>query len=309
MKTKMTIGTYKEILFVCLFDEFGHMLECHPFNEKAESLVGNIYNGIVKNKIKGIGGYFVDFGSGPNGFLPISKSSNRLSPGQTVTVQVEKDAYGTKGAKLTARYSLTGEYAVLVTDSTDIHFSSKLPEDQRTKSIKSVFKGYGSAAFGFIVRTNAYDANNIKIQEDIEKLIETHESIENTRHYRPAKALLHKGGDVNGWMKMVQNVNKSQLDSIETDSTEVLETANQYLRECSLHNNITVNIVGDLYHRLDLNKFLTKVRSRKAWLPSGGFIIIDRTEAMYVIDVNSGKNNANRNSQRNILKSTLRHAV
>lgn len=289
-----------EYTYVNLIDDFGKMIECHPYSVKSASIVGNIYIGVVKKKIKGIGGYFVDFGEEKNGFLPISKSNNQLSPGQSIIVQIDKDAYATKGAKLTTKLSFNGEYAVLVTDSCDIHFSSKLPEDARTKGLKSIFIDYKSDNYGFIVRTNAYDGSNDAIKDEVSELIESFNHMEAIKEYRPNYTLLHSANK--GWIKYVQNMNKNDLESIvvENDEDEVL--INDYLNEIGLQNNITVTKKTEVYISYDLEDKIKKALRRKVWLPSGASIVIDRTEAMYVVDVNSDKNISKRNNQRNLLK-------
>lgn len=286
--------------YVNLIDDLGKLIECHPYSVKSASIVGNIYVGVVKKKIKGIGGYFVEFGEEKNGFLPIGKSNNQLSPGQSLVIQVEKDAYGSKGAKLSTKLSFNGEYAVLVTDSTDIHFSSKLPEDSRTKGLKSIFKQFQSEEYGFIVRTNAYDGVNEAIKEEVRELIKAFNHMVAIKEYRPNYALLHSANK--GWIKYVQNMNKVDVESIIVENEEDQETINTYLREIGLHNSISVNLKADLFLVFDFEAKIQKALRRKVWLPSGASIIIDRTEAMYVIDVNSDKNISKRNNQRNLLK-------
>jgi len=286
--------------YVNLINDLGKLIECHPFSIKSASIVGNIYIGVVKKKIKGIGGYFVDFGEEKNGFLPIIKSNNTLSPGESVVIQIEKDAYATKGAKLSTKLSFNGEYAVLVTDSTDIHFSTKLPEDTRTKGLKSIFKQYKSEDFGFIVRTNAYEGKNEAIKEEILELIEAYNHMVAVKEYRPNYTLLHSANK--GWIKYVRNMNKTDLETIVVESVDDEIMINNYLSEISLHKNITVTLREHLYLLFDLEVKLQKATNRKVWLPSGASIIIDRTEAMYVVDVNSDKNISKRNNQRNLLK-------
>jgi ribonuclease G len=292
--------------YVCLFDELNKLIECHPYSESQSSIVGNIYIGVVKNKIKGIGGYFVEFGQDKNGFLPISKNNNQLSPGQSVIIQVDKDAYSTKGAKLTSSISFSGEYVVLVTDSTDIHFSSKLPEDARTKGLKSMIHKFKSDEYGFIVRTNAYDGVNSQITDEIEDLISKYNKLQDIKDYRPNYSCLLNANV--GWLKYVQNMNKSNLSQIVVNSDANEEKISSYLKEASLHNNITVNKDVDIYNKLDIGNMLSKALRRKTWLPSGASIVIDRTEAMFVIDVNSDKNISKRNNQRNLIKINIEAA-
>lgn len=294
------IAHENDYTYVNLINDLGRLIECHPYSHKSASIVGNIYVGVVKKKVKGIAGYFVDIGSDKNGFLPINKSNNNLSPGESVIVQVDKDAYASKGAKLTTKLSFNGEYAVLVTDSREIHFSSKLPEDARTKGLKSIFKQYKSDEFGFIVRTNAYEGSNEAIKDEIEALIKAYSHMMKVKEYRPNYALLHSANK--GWIKYVQNMNKSEVEEVLVESEEDQAIVNEYLVEISLHNSISVNLSKDLFITKDLESKIQKALRRKVWLSSGASIVIDRTEAMYVIDVNSDKNISKVNNQRNLLK-------
>ena len=120
------------------------------------------------------------------------------------------------------------------------------------------------------------------------------------KDYRPNHALIHSANK--GWIKYIQNTNKSNLDNIFVESEEDKLSMDDYLIEISLHNDITVNLKEDLFVSFDLENQLNKASRNKVWLPSGASIIIDRTEAMYVIDVNSDKNISKRNNQRNLLK-------
>ncbi|MBN2221742.1 MAG: ribonuclease E/G, partial [Vallitaleaceae bacterium] len=152
---RIIVAKEKDTIYVCLFDPFQRMMECHPDRKSEESEVGKIYVGIVSNIIKGIGAYFIDYGKEKDGYLSFEDVSQPLSPGQFVTVQVSKDAYATKGAKLTTKISLAGEHLVFITDSDRIMFSKKLPEDEHTKELKR-FLIQKANGYGLIVRTNAY---------------------------------------------------------------------------------------------------------------------------------------------------------
>lgn len=295
-----------DAVLVMLIDDWNHLIECHPYSKIEQSYVGNIYTGVVKNKIKGINGFFVDFGQEKDGFLPITNNNKQLSIGQTVLVQIDKDPYEKKGAKLTTDISFSGEFCVLVSDSNTIHFSSKLPEDLRTKALKELFDSYKSNEFGFIVRTNGYDGDDDLIRAEIESLIEQFQNLKKTYVYRSVKTCLHNNN--RGWIKHVQNMNKSLLTSISVSSKNLYNELSDYIIEIGLHNSIMVNLVENLYIREDVPNRLKKACQRKIWLNSGASIVIDRTEAMYVIDINSNKNTSKQNHEKNIFKINLEAA-
>lgn len=296
----------EDAVLVMLIDDWNHMIECHPYSKIEQSYVGNIYTGIVKNKIKGINGFFIDYGQEKDGFLPITSGNKQLSIGQTVLIQIEKDPYEQKGAKLTTDISFSGEFCVLVSDSNAIHFSSKLPEDMRTKELKVLFESYKNNTFGFIVRTNAYEADDALIKAEIDVLIEQYNRLLQTYPYRNAKTCLHNNN--RGWLKLVQNMNKSMLSSFVVSTQVPYDEINEYLAEIGLHNIITVTHDANLFIREDVPNRIKKACTRKVWLNSGASIIIDRTEAMYVIDVNSNKNTSKQNHEKNILKINLEAA-
>lgn len=300
MDNKLIVANNNNCKFICLLDEFDHMVECHPFSDATKSSVGNIYIGVVKKKVKGIGGYFVDYGEEKNGFLPITPSTNTFSPGQSIVVQIKKDAYGTKGAKLSTTLSISGNYFVLVNDTTEIHFSSKLPEDARTKGIKSIVAKYKNKEYGFIVRTNCYNAINSEFEQELNSLIETYNHIQDIKGYRPNYNMLYNNN--NGWIKYVQDMNKANLLEIHVDCEEDKSIITSYLTKIGLHNEITVNLIDKLFSIFDVSDKLNKSHLKNIWLASGGSIVIDKTEAMIIIDVNSGKNIKKINTHRNRLK-------
>jgi ribonuclease G len=296
----LVITEIEDARLILLLDEFNHLLECHPYKKGGNSSVGNIYTGIVKNKIKGINGFFIDYGSEKDGFLPITPTNKHLSIGQSVLIQIEKDAFEQKGAKVTTDLSFSGEFCVLVTDSHTLHFSSKLPEDDRTQELKQLFLQYKHINYGFIVRTNGYAGDNELIEEEINVLIGHYNRIKETQMYRSIKTCLYNNNET--WLKSVQNMNKSLINAITVSSQGLKESIEGYLMDIGLHNNISVNIDEAIYVKLDVPGRLKKACQRKLWLNSGASIIIEKTEAMYVIDVNSNKNISKQGQAKNIFK-------
>lgn len=296
----IAVAEYEQNIFCCLLDDNGRLLECHPFSETLKSEVGNIYVGVVKNKLKGVGGYFVDYGPEKNGFLPINEVKGHLSSGQHVIVQVKKDAYDAKGAKLTTRFQLTGDAFILLTDTQDMIFSSKLPQDQRTKSIRSMIKKEKPENIGCLVRTGAYHQANSDLISEWRRLLETYMAVEERSGYRSAYSLVYDASS--SWQKKVQEMNLKNEAEIVIDKC-LIESL-----DVSLHNNITVNNQS-VFLQFDLREKIRKGILRKQWLPSGGSIIIDKTEAMTVIDVNSGKNDRKTNERKNTLRINLEAAT
>ena len=302
---ELIISRREDIVYVALLDEFQKPVELKPYSLNQKGQVGAIYLGIVKKKIKGIRAYFVDFGDEKDGYLPFSEVDKPLNMGQTIMIQITKDRYHTKGAKLTTFLSFSGEYVVLVSDSEKIHFSSKLPEDEWTKQMKKnltkLQKNSSINNWGIIVRTNAYMHDSQDILEETEGLLTNYERILKIEAFRPAKTCIYE--PQSQWLKYVQNLNKSKLKRILVDYKEFIPHLQRYLESVNLSDEIELEFVeNSLYIRYDFAKIIHKALIKKVWLSSGASIIIDRTEAMYVIDVNSEKNTSKTNSYRNIFK-------
>lgn len=290
---RIVVASQENSIYVCLFDDCDRLIECHPFSSKLESAVGNIYVGIVKNKIKGVGGYFVDYGHEKNGFLSIKDGGNHLSPGEFVMVQVRKDPYMDKGAKLSTHLQIPGHYMVLIDDTSDMLFSSKLPEDGRSKSIKAMLKKMKSEDFGIIVRTLAYNTDNQALKDELQSLMTIYNNMKHAFPYRSPYSKLYSAEKT--WIDKVQDLYTRYESKVSMD--ESLKSQRD-----SLHNDITVNYIANIFQVMDVEEKINKGTQRKQWLSSGGSIIIDKTEAMTVIDVNSGKNARKSSERRNTLR-------
>ncbi len=290
---KIIVAGQENSIYVCLFDDSDRLIECHPFSSELESAVGNIYVGIVKNKIKGVGGYFVDYGHEKNGFLSIKDGGNHLSPGEFVMVQVRKDPYMDKGAKLSTHLQIPGDYMVLIDDTRDMLFSSKLPEDGRSKSIKAMLKKMKSEDLGLIVRTLAYNTDNQALKDELESLMTIYHNIKDTFPYRSPYSKLFSAEKT--WTDKVQDLYIRYESRVSMDES----LKSQWI---GLHNDIIVDYAVNIFQVMDIDEKIRKGTHRKQWLSSGGSIIIDKTEAMTVIDVNSGKNTRKSSERRNTLR-------
>lgn len=297
---KLYVTADHPIRFVMLTDASNKLIECHPFQDDLQSQVGNIYKGIVMKKLKGIQAYFIDYGDERQGYLPFDAVEDALSPGQIVPVQVEKDAYGTKGAKLTTYLSFSGEYLVLITDSNRLMFSSKIPDDDRKKELRRCLKFYTTKETGFVVRTNSYDGDLTSIESEADYLVKHYEAFMKHLDHRPVKKCLYAQSEL---VRILQGINKENIASIHYDDEEAGNELVDYLS--SIHRDERIECVyskQSLFVAMDFQDQIMKLRRRKVWLSSGASLIIDRTEAMYVIDVNSDKNTSKKNSLDTIRK-------
>ena len=266
------------------------------------SMIGDVYLGRVQNVLPAMEAAFVDIGRGRNGVLYAGEVSwdaaglegrpkrieNVLKSGQPVLVQVTKDPIGHKGARLTAQISLAGRYVVYVPNGSMSGISRKLPDTERAR-LKKILKELIPADAGVIVRTAAEGATDAELTADVDRLKGQWSAIEK-KAKGSAPNLLQ--GEPDLALKVVRDVFNSDFDSLIVAGDAVRAELVSYVE--SVAPNLADRVqpwtgTEDLFtaHRVD--EQLVKALDRKVWLPSGGSLVIDRTEAMTVVDVNTGR--------------------
>ena len=213
-----------------------------------------------------------------------------LKPGDSVTVQVTKDPIGHKGARLTSQITLPGRFLVLVPGGSMTGISRKLPEGERRR-LKKLLKVIVPKDFGVIIRTAAEGASEEQLRQDVQRLQKQWEKIEkNAASSKSAPYLLH--GEPELALRVVRDVFNEDFQKLVVQGRDTFSQVDSYVKEYApdLQERVEQWVgVDDIFaaHRVD--EQLAKGMDRKVWLPSGGYLIIDRTEAMTVIDVNTGK--------------------
>jgi ribonuclease E len=298
------------------------LVEHYVTRTGSRSMVGNIYLGRVQNVLPGMEAAFVDVGRGRNGVLYAGEVSydedvdagNRrieqaLKPGQAVIVQVTKDPLRGKGARLTAQVSLPGRYLVYVPDGGASGISRRLPDAERER-LRGILKQVRPSEAGVIVRTAAEGASEEDLAADLDRLKKSWEQVRRkARRGRPPNAL-YEEPDLEE--RVVRDVfSPAEFQEIVTDSREVFERVATYLRDVAPELADRVKLhegplpVFEEYH---VAEQILKALERKVWLPSGGYVIIDRTEAMTVIDVNTGKHVGKTNLEETVVHTNLEAA-
>ncbi len=292
--------------------EDGVVVEHFVTSAASASLVGNIYLGIVQNVLPSMEAAFVDIGRGRNGVLYAGEvnweaaglgGANRkieqaLKPGDYVVVQVSKDPVGHKGARLTTQVSLAGRYLVYVPGASSTGISRKLPDTERQR-LKEILREVVPSDAGVIIRTASEGVKEDDIRTDVSRLqerwtqIET-KAAETTKKAAGAAVALYEEPDV--LVKVIRDLFNEDFSGLIVSGEEAWTTINDYV------NSVAPDLVPRLtkyepassdgpdvfaVHRIE--EQLTKAMDRKVWLPSGGTLVIDRTEAMTVVDVNTGK--------------------
>jgi ribonuclease E len=272
-----------------------------------QSYVGNVYLGKVQNVLPSMEAAFVDIGKGRNAVLYAGEVNfdasslegqpkrieSALKPGQSVIVQVTKDPVGHKGARLTSQVSLPGRYLVYVPGASMTGISRKLPDTERTR-LKHILKKVTPEHAGVIVRTAAEGAAEAELDRDITRLAAQWESIEKKAKTASAPALLYGEPDLT--IRVVRDVFNEDFSKLIVSGDEGWEIIDEYVRYVAPHlaDRLTRwdrdgETNADVFAEYRIDEQLAKALERKVWLPSGGSLVIDRTEAMTVIDVNTGK--------------------
>ena len=303
--------------------EDGILVEHYVSTASSAGTLGNVYLGKVQNVLPSMEAAFVDVGKGRNAVLYAGEVNwdaagldgqpkrieQALKPNDSVLVQVTKDPIGHKGARLTSQISLAGRYLVFVPHGSMTGISRKLPENERTR-LKSILKKVVPEDAGVIVRTAAEGASEEELSRDVARLTAQWEDIEKKAKTASAPALLYGEPDLT--IRVVRDIFNEDFAKLIVSGDDAWEMLEPYVGHVApdLRDRMSRwTSEEDVFaaHRID--EQLAKALDRKVWLPSGGYLIIDRTEAMIVIDVNTGKfTGAGGNLEETVTKNNVEAA-
>ncbi|MFV9431002.1 translation initiation factor IF-2 N-terminal domain-containing protein [Rhodococcus aetherivorans] len=304
-----TGGSHAGMTQVAVLED-GILVEHFVTTSGSASMVGNIYLGRVQNVLPSMEAAFIDIGRGRNGVLYAGevnweaaglggnsrKIEQALKPGDQVVVQVSKDPVGHKGARLTTQISLAGRFLVYVPGGSSTGISRKLPDTER-KRLKDILREIVPSEAGVIIRTAAEGVSEEELSRDVTRLQTQWESIREQSEKLQADAsgqpkTLYEEPDL--LVKVVRDLFNEDFSKLVIEGDSAWNTVESYIRTVApdllprverYRSENSVDVFGA--HRID--EQLAKALDRKVWLPSGGTLVIDRTEAMTVIDVNTGK--------------------
>lgn len=307
--------TYKDNKKIILLLEDGQLAEKYEEQGK-KSIEGNIYIGKVQNVLKGLQSAFVNIGEGKNAFihvkdiLPkteeiennnISKSINELiKTGDQIIVEVKRESSNYKGPRVSTHITLAGIYTVLMPNSPFITVSKKIEDEEKRKKLKDIVENIIPEGMGAIIRTSAEHQKEENIEKDIKRLLSKWREIETTTIEKCPKMIYNKGGIVR---KTLIDLSNEKLEKITVENEELKNEVENILKE--INGKTKVEVKSEIIREYFLEKKLKGIENRKIYLKSGGFITIDKTEALTAIDVNSGKFIGNDNLENTIMKVNL----
>lgn len=299
--------------------------------EDSGSFLGNIYIGKVKNIVKNINAAFIDLGGGKTGYYSLTENmvhlhtnvsfpSNLqnirpLRQGDEIIVQVSRDAVKTKDPVLSSNLNFTGKYAVVTLGKTQIGFSSKIKDFAWKEEVKAYLQhlkdGLSGVEFGIIVRTNAKETSREAIGEEVLNLKLRMESLLSKAENRICFTLLE--GAEPSYILSLRDTYAERLQTVITDDEICYENMKRYLQENQKADVAKLQFYQDpllpLCKLYKLEAALEEALERRVWLKSGGYVVIEHTEALTVVDVNTGKYSGKKNAEDTILKINLEAAA
>lgn len=308
--------------------ENGKIIEKYEELESQKRLEGNIYVGRVENVLFGMQAAFVNIGEGKNTFIHIRdvvpKISNEtgnknedfskhdiknyMRVGMPILVQVKRDSTNKKGARVSTHISLSGRFVVIMPNADFITISQKVEKEEEKERLKRIVKSILPKGYGAIVRTSALGKDELTIQKDIEQVIQKMTKIQQDfceiqegekKKFEP-KLLYRNEGLVN---KILIDIIDQDINKIWIDDKAEYDKVVEIVENTGNSEKVKVELKEtDLLKMYDLDEQIEKMNNRKIWLKCGGFITIDKTEALTAIDVNSGKYIGNKDLEQTVFK-------
>ena len=284
------------------FVEDGELTEFIYENEKEQSIVGNIYVGRVVSVHKGMQACFIDIGAEKNTYMQLEKGKT-LQSNSYIAVQVQKDATGEKGAVVTDKLSLAGKFVVLIPeDNGNIGISKRIEDLGERERIKEMLGSLLPEGYGAIVRTEGMGKTFDDYQEEVEKLYGLSEKVMQKSMYEKALSLIYKEEDV--VLKSARDLFGALVDEIVLNDKEQYEILKSEVKDRP-ERVVFYDGQVQLFENYLVESQAQKILNKKVWLKSGGFIIIEQTEACVVIDVNTGKYTGKKDFQETVFKTNM----
>jgi ribonuclease E len=318
----MAVRQRKDVIQIAVLED-NVLVEHYVSRESQSSLIGNVYLGRVQNVLPSMEAAFIDIGKGRNAVLYAGevnwdllgkqgqprKIESVLKSGQSVLVQASKDPVGHKGARLTSQISLAGRYLVYVPGGGGNGISRKLPDTERTR-LKTLLKEILPEEAGVIIRTAAEGTSEEELTRDVNRLTARWEDIEKKAEAGHAPQLLYAEPDLT--IKVVRDLFTEDFVKLVVSGDDAWDTVHGYVSHVAPELSERLErweSDQDLFASYRIDEQIDKALDRKVFLPSGGSVVIDRTEAMTVVDVNTGKfTGSGGNLEETVTKNNLEAA-
>ena len=319
----------------------GNLLtQLHVERHRHRSIVGSVYKGIVTNVLPGMQAAFVDIGLGKDAFLyagdytanlgdyerlmlaesgdddlEVEEVERRealvpiedlLRKGQEVLVQVSKESLGTKGARVTSFISLPGRYLVYMPQAHHTGVSRRIRDDRERDRLRQIVRRLKPAAGGFIVRTVAEGTGEDELASDAQFLVRLWEQVQQRYAHAPAPSVLHEEGDL--IFRTIRDLFSPEVEEFLVDGPDAYRKSLEYTSSLvpALESRVKpYEGATPVFEATGIEKEIERALRRRVWLKSGGYIVIDQTEALVAIDVNSGKYVGKRDLEQTVLKINL----
>ena len=296
--------------------ENGILVEKHEEHEHQKRLEGNIYIGTVKDVLNGMQSAFIDIGENKNTLIKLKdlfprnleeekqdnldkKISDYIKPNQELVVQIKKDGTLTKGAKVSTHINLPGRFFVLLPEANYITISQKIESKEERERLKKIVEKYLPKNMGAILRTASEGANEETIKNEIEVLIREWQEIEKKKETSKIRLLYDNNALIR---RTVIDIVDRGLEKIIVNDEKIYNEISALLKSMNANIELVLKKNEDLFKMYSIEEQISKMNYRRIWLKCGGFITIEKTEALTAIDVNTGKYTGNKNLEQTIYK-------
>ncbi len=317
---EIVVAVYPDETRVAVLEN-GQLVEIDVSRGGKRSMVGDIYWAQVENVLPGMEAAFVKIGHARNALLYLGdvfveqkegcreqNIKNLLKPGQKLMVQVNRDPMGSKGARLTSYISIAGRYLVLMPQVRTVGVSQKLHPDERAR-LRKVIEDLKPADLGVIVRTAASERGAKELRRDLEFLLRKWKEIKEAAQRQPAPSLLYSEPELE--VRVTRDLLSDDWDRVITDSPDAHRRLREYLKAVApwlAEKVVLYQGKEPLFRALDINRQIKEALRREVPLPSGGSIVIDPTEALTAIDVNTGRYVGKSSLEETVLRNNIEAA-
>ena len=292
-------------------------LSCFRFGDR--QLLGNVYIGKVKNVVKNIEAAFIEIEGGILCYYSLrekeepifikDKKGNRLSPGDELLVQVSREAVKTKAPTVTCNLNFPGKYLVLTTGRKEIGLSAKLPPEEKER-LKAIASSFPREEFGVIVRTNGAYASAEALEEEYKRLSDACHKVLNEGRHRICFSRLYQ--EPPAYMAGIRSLKTEELQEIVTDDPQIFEEISAYLAEYQPEDKDKLRFYEEkspsMDHFYGISTAFKHALEERVWLKSGAYLVIQPTEALTVVDVNTGKYDGHKKLRETFLRINLEAA-